>query len=111
VKKVGMAAMQSVVAARGQRRFSDITDFAVRVEPRQLNKMQLENLIRAGAFDELERNRAQLFAAAETILRRAQAHAEEAGSGQIGLFGGAEPERIRLANVNGRRVPGAGWRG
>jgi DNA polymerase-3 subunit alpha len=99
VKKVGMAAMQGVVAARGGRRFTDVTDFALRVEPRQLNKMQLENLIRAGAFDELERNRARLFAAAETILRRAQAHAEEAGSGQIGLFGGAEPERIRLPAV------------
>jgi DNA polymerase-3 subunit alpha len=99
VKKVGMAAMESVVASRGNVPFADVTDFAMRVEPRQLNKMQLENLIRAGAFDELERNRARLFVVAETILRRAQAHAEEAGSGQIGLFGGAEPERIRLSNI------------
>ena len=36
--------------------------------------MQLENLIRAGAFDALEANRARLFAAAEAILRRAQAN-------------------------------------
>jgi DNA polymerase-3 subunit alpha len=40
-----------------------------------------------------------LFAGAETILRRAQAQAEEAGSGQIGLFGGGEPERLRLPEV------------
>jgi DNA polymerase-3 subunit alpha len=99
IKKVGAAAMQSVVAARGGKPFADITDFATRVEPRQLNKMQVENLIRAGAFDELDRNRARLFAAAETILRRAQAQAEEAGSGQIGLFGGAAPEKLRLPEV------------
>jgi DNA polymerase-3 subunit alpha len=99
VKKVGVAAMQAVVAARGDRPFASMTDFATRVDPRQLNKMQVENLIRAGAFDELERNRARLFAGAETILRRAQAQAEEAGSGQIGLFGGGEPEKLRLPEV------------
>ncbi|MDE2007934.1 MAG: DNA polymerase III subunit alpha, partial [Rhodospirillales bacterium] len=58
---------------------------------------QLENLIRAGAFDTLDPNRARLFAAAETILRRAQAEAAEAESGQAALFGGgARPEALRL---------------
>jgi DNA polymerase-3 subunit alpha len=91
--------MQSVVAARGGKPFADITDFATRVDPRHLNKMQVENLIRAGAFDTLDRNRARLFAAAETILKRAQAQAEEACSGQIGLFGAGEPERLRLPEI------------
>ena len=88
VKKVGLAAMQAVVAARGEQPFADLADFAARVDPRQLNRMQIENLVKAGAFDRLEPNRARLFAAAETILRRAVALAEERESGQIGLFGG-----------------------
>jgi DNA polymerase-3 subunit alpha len=96
VKRVGMAAMQALVAARGDRPFADLADVAARVDPRQLNKMQIENLVKAGAFDGLERNRARVFAGAETILRRAQATAEEAASGQIGLFGGGKPERLRL---------------
>jgi DNA polymerase-3 subunit alpha len=58
--------------------------------------MQIENLVRAGAFDSLDSNRARLFAGAETILRRAQATAEEKSSGQTGLFGGGEPEKLRL---------------
>ena len=100
VKKVGFAAMQALVAARGDAPFADLADFAARVDPRQLNKMQLENLARAGAFDSIDPNRARLFAAAETILRRAQATAAEAGSGQIGLFGGAgRPEPLRLPDV------------
>jgi DNA polymerase-3 subunit alpha len=99
IKKVGSAAMDSLVSVRGNRPFASMTDFAVRADPRQLNKMQVENLIRAGAFDEIDRNRARLFAGAEMILRRAQAQAEEAGSGQIGLFGGAEPEKLRLPDV------------
>ncbi|MCL2429621.1 MAG: DNA polymerase III subunit alpha, partial [Alphaproteobacteria bacterium] len=99
VKKVGFAAMRSVVAARGGTAFADLADFASRVDPRQLNRMQLENLIRAGAFDALEPNRARLFAGAETVLRRAQAEAEEAASGQIGLFGGAGREALRLPDT------------
>ncbi len=100
VKKVGMAAMQAVVAARGDRPFADLADLAARVDPRQLNKMQIENLAKAGAFDRLEPNRARLFAGAETILRRAQAQAEETASGQIGLFGDAgKVESLRLPEM------------
>jgi DNA polymerase-3 subunit alpha len=92
VKKVGMAAMQAVVGARGDRPFADLADLAARVDPRQLNKMQLENLARAGAFDKIEASRARVFTGTETILRRAQAQAEETASGQIGLFG--EPGKV-----------------
>ena len=66
----------------------DLADFAARVDPRQLNRMQLENLIRAGAFDALEAEpRAAVTPLAEAILRRAQATAAEKESGQIALFG------------------------
>ena len=97
VKKVGMAAMQAVVAARGAQPFADIADFSARIDPRQLNKMQIENLARAGAFDGIAANRAQVFTGADLVLKRAQAQAEEAASGQTGLFGGgAKPEALRL---------------
>ncbi len=102
VKKVGFAAMQLLTEARGDTPFADLADFAARVDPRQLNRMQLENLIRAGAFDALEANRARLFAAAEPILRRAQASAEEKESGQIALFGaspGSPREALRLPDL------------
>jgi DNA polymerase-3 subunit alpha len=101
VKKVGFSAMESVAAARGDTPFADLADFAGRVDPRQLNRMQIENLARSGAFDRLDANRARVFAGAETILRRAQADREEKESGQIGLFGGAasKPEPLRLPDV------------
>ncbi len=100
VKKVGMSAMQSVVAARGAVAFADLADFAARVDPRQLNRMQIENLARAGAFDSLDGNRARVFAGAEVLLRRAQASAEEKASGQTGLFaGGGKPETLRLPDI------------
>jgi DNA polymerase III subunit alpha len=102
VKKVGYAAMQALTEARGATPFADLADFAARVDARQLNRMQLENLIRAGAFDAMEPNRARLFAAAEAILRRAQAVASEKESGQIALFGatpGSSREALRLPDI------------
>ncbi len=99
VKKVGLAAMQSLVVVRGERPFRDATDLASRIDPRQINKMQIENLVRAGALDAIAPNRAQLFAGAEQVLRRAQADAEQKESGQIGLFGGSAPEPIRLPAI------------
>jgi len=89
--------MQSLVAARGDCPFVDAGDFSARVDPRALNKMQLENLARAGAFDSIAPNRAQMFGAAEMLLRRAQLKAEEAETGQAALFGsGPTPEALRL---------------
>ena len=100
VKKVGFAAMEAMAAARGERPFADLADFAARVDPRQLSKMQIENLARAGAFDSIETNRARVFTGADTVLKRAQAQAEEVASGQTGLFGGGgKPEALRLPNM------------
>ena len=72
------------------------------MDPKLLNKMQIENLAKAGAFDSLEPNRARLVAGAEAVLRRAQAAAEDRGSAQIGLFcmgPTAGPEPLRLPEM------------
>ncbi|BCI66536.1 DNA polymerase III subunit alpha [Acetobacter aceti] len=98
VKKVGFVAMQGLMEARGGKPFRDLADFAARVDPKNLNKMQLENLARAGAFDSMEPNRARVFSAIEMILKRAHARVQEMNSGQGGLFGGpAEPEPLHLS--------------
>ncbi len=101
VKKVGLAAMQSIEATRGDKPFADIAEFADRIDAHHVNRMQMENLVRAGAFDSLDSNRARVFAGCETILRRAQASGDERESGQIGLFGAAaeKPETLRLPDI------------
>jgi DNA polymerase-3 subunit alpha len=97
IKKVGAAAMVGVVAGAP---YASLADFADRVDSRMLNKMQLENLVRAGAFDHLEPNRGKLLAGAETLLRRAQEAAENRATNQIALFGAADgPAPLRLPDV------------
>ncbi|MBB5373511.1 DNA polymerase III subunit alpha [Acidocella aromatica] len=99
VKRVGVGAMEELVKARGDKPFKDISDFANRIDAKTLTRAQIEILAKAGAFDKLEKNRAKVFAAAEMIMRTAQAEAQERSSGQIGLFGGGEPEKIRLPEI------------
>ena len=54
LKGVGREAVKTIVAARGEKPFRDLTDFASRVNPRAINKRVLESLAAAGAFDALE---------------------------------------------------------
>lgn len=92
LKGVGERAMELLVEEREKNgRFASLDDFAKRVDPRVLNKRQLETLASAGAFDSIEPNRAGVHAAAETILAVAQRDHASRMSGQGGLFGDAEP--------------------
>jgi DNA polymerase-3 subunit alpha len=96
IKRVGAVAMETIVAARGDKKFNDLADFSARIDGKVISRGQIETLAKAGAFDSVIENRAQVFALAETIIRRAQSQAEERESGQIGLFGGGKPEAIKM---------------
>jgi DNA polymerase-3 subunit alpha len=92
VKGVGGQAMSDLVAERAARgRFKDLFDFASRLDAKSFNRRQFENLAKAGAFDSLNPNRAQTFAAAEQLLRQASLAAEERDSRQESLFAKLDP--------------------
>ncbi|GBQ04673.1 DNA polymerase III subunit alpha [Saccharibacter floricola] len=102
IKRVGAAAMEGVVSDRGDTPFKDITDFAERCDSKHINKIQIESLAKAGAFDRLEPDRHTVFKSADMIMRRAQARAQEKQVGQAGLFGGSDSatrEILRLKSV------------
>ncbi|WP_308909653.1 DNA polymerase III subunit alpha [Pseudokordiimonas caeni] len=90
IKGVGEKAVETIVAERtANGPFKDLMDFAERIDPKYLNKRQLEQLAAAGAFDCLIEDRATAHASAEIIMRTAQMRAEERGSNQVSLFGDA----------------------
>jgi len=96
LKGVGREAVRSIVEARGDKPFRDVTDFAGRVNPRAINKRVLESLAASGAFDALEGNRARVYAGVDAILAAAQRRHEDAAVGQNDMFGGAVREQIPL---------------
>jgi len=99
LKGVGEKAMEALVKERERGGpFTSLEDFAARIDPRLLNRRQLESLAGAGAFDSINPERAAIYAAAETILAHAASAQDQRESGQAGLFGGsaAEAPPIRL---------------
>ncbi|WP_324808032.1 DNA polymerase III subunit alpha [Sphingomonas sp. LY29] len=100
LKGVGEKAMESLVDERGVNGpFASLDDFAARVDPKLLNRRQLEGLAGAGAFDSIEPNRAAVHSGADTLLAHAASAHDQRTSGQHGLFGGpteSDVAKIRL---------------
>jgi DNA polymerase-3 subunit alpha len=90
LKNVGAGAIEHIVRAREEGGpFRSLGDFARRIDARAVNKRALESLAKAGAFDCLNPNRAQVLDAVESILSMANRAASAAEAGQNDLFGGA----------------------
>ena len=99
LKNVGVEAMRGIVAARGDRPFATLFDFARRVDLKKLGKRALEMLARAGAFDVLDASRAQVFDALDALVAYSAACLEAKSSAQVSLFGeaGADMPEPRMA--------------
>ncbi|MBQ8250486.1 MAG: DNA polymerase III subunit alpha [Alphaproteobacteria bacterium] len=91
VRNVGEAGMQLVVAEREKNGpFKSVQDFFSRVDASALNKRYIENLIKSGAFDCLDKNRAKLFENIENFLAFASNATQSRKSAQINLFGATD---------------------
>ena len=85
VKGTGEQAIAAIVAARAEGGlFTSLYDFCVRVERTKINKRTVEALIKAGAFDNLQLNRASLLASVDQAFEFALA--TEVNANQGGLF-------------------------
>jgi DNA polymerase III subunit alpha len=97
LRNVGRQAVEHLVEARADRPFADLGDFAARISPRMLNKRALEGLAAAGAFDELDPDRARVYRGVEAIMSVAARREEGRINGQNELFGGgAQAESLPL---------------
>jgi len=91
VRGTGESAIGAVLEARKAAPFTDLFDFCRRVDKRIVNRRVMEALVRAGAFDAIESNRARLLASVGRALEGAE-QAERQAS-QSSLFGEAEAPR------------------
>jgi DNA polymerase-3 subunit alpha len=91
IKGTGESALTVILKAREAWPFKDLFDFCARVDKRVVNRRVLEALVRAGAFDALDDNRARLLASVGIALEAAEQ--AERNAMQSGLFdmGGAGP--------------------
>ena len=91
IKGVSAAAMEGIVQERLQNGpFKSISDFCHRIDIKYINRKQLEQLIKSGAFDKLDSNRNKLFENMENILKHIATSSETKTSAQTSLFGTQE---------------------
>ena len=89
IKGTGQQAIEAIVKAREEGGpFSSMFDFCVRVDRTRLNKRTVEALVKAGAFDSLQLNRAALAASIERAFDFANATAANAHQGGLFDLGG-----------------------
>ena len=87
IKNVGYEAISSVIKERSNNgEFKDLSDFIYRVNPKDINKLQLEGLVQAGAFDKLNKNRQSLFNSIPSIILKSKNEHENKLLNQIDLF-------------------------
>jgi DNA polymerase-3 subunit alpha len=85
IKGTGKSAIEAIVSAREAGPFTDLFDFCCRVDKRVVNRRAIEALIRAGAFDALDKRRASLLASVGVAIE--QAERAERSVSQVSLFG------------------------
>ena len=69
IKNVGVAVIEDLVKEREEAgAYKDFIDFCERINKYSINKKCIESLIKAGAFDELGKNRCTLLASFENII-------------------------------------------
>ncbi|MFD0917495.1 DNA polymerase III subunit alpha [Pseudahrensia aquimaris] len=103
IKGVGAQAVQHIVDVRNEGGpFESLTNFFSRIDPRQVNRKMLENLICAGAFDGFSHTREQMIAGLDRLIGHANRVADNTAIGMTDMFGGDTGEtqvQLPLANA------------
>lgn len=87
VKNLGEGAIDAIIKARETKgEPDDIFKFIENIDIRSVNKKAVESLIRAGALDRLNKNRAAHLGIYESLMESAQSNAKHNIEGQISLF-------------------------
>jgi len=88
IKAVGYEAVYNIVEERLKNgNFESLTNFLNRINPKDINKLQLEGLVKAGAFDNLNSNRQSLFNSIPNFIKKSKNIFENKSVNQIDLFG------------------------
>ena len=88
IKAVGFEAISNIIKERLKNgKFKSISDFLNRVNPKDINKLQLEGLVKAGAFDSFNTNRLSLFNSIPSLITKSKNIFENKSANQIDLFG------------------------
>ena len=88
IKNVGKSFISTIVEERNKHgKYESFDDFIYRLKDSDINKRQVESLIKAGAFDSLGRSRAQLYRVFEAAIDGAHSISKTTANGQLDITG------------------------
>ena len=97
IKAVGLDSISRIVNERlTNGKFTSIKNFIKRVNPKDINKLQLEGLVKAGAFDKFNDNRKSIFNSIPNIITKSKNDFENKAANQINLFGNEEENEVDI---------------
>jgi len=97
IKGAGDIAISSILEARGDKPFKDLSDFISRIDSFKVNKKVVESLIKAGALDSFGYSRRAMIMQVEDIIEAAQKSAQAKKMAESSLFGdGVEMTNVKI---------------
>ena len=90
IKNVGQNFVANAIKERKRRPFSSFDDFVERMSDYDMNKRQIESLIKSGAMDRLGKRRSQLIASYEIVIDGATSKRGNNIAGQLDFFSMAD---------------------
>ena len=91
IKNVGFEAISNIIKERENNgKFKSLIDFINRVNSKDVNKLQLEGLTKAGVFDEFEKDRNKIFSSIPKIIQKIKNINDDKENNQTSLFGGKD---------------------
>ena len=97
IKNVGYDAVSNIVKDRiNNGEFKNLSDFIHRIDHKDINKLQMEGLVQAGAFDKLNNNRQSLFNSIPNMILKSKNIHENQSLNQIDLFDDKEMEETNF---------------
>lgn len=92
LKNMGDEVVDAIIGARAEGAFTGLFDFCSRVQSKRINRKAFEMMIKSGALDSLEGNRAKLFESLDTVVSYYMLKQSDGPDGQGSLFSSEESE-------------------
>ena len=106
IKNVGFEAITNIINERKKNgTFKSFVDFINRVSAKDVNKLQLEGLVKAGVFDEFDKDRGKILNSIPKIIQTIKNINDDKNNNQTNLFGDQDNN-----NKNFEFLPAIPWK-
>ena len=103
IKNVGFEAISNIIKEREKNgKFKSLIDFINRVNAKDVNKLQLEGLVKAGVFDEFDKDRNKILTSIPKIIQKIKNINEEKDNHQSNLFDAQENDQGNFDFLNSK---------